>query len=258
MNIGSIDIGLLTAFDAVLQHGSFTRAAQALDLTQPAISHAVERLRAVFGDPLFVRTAHGMQPTPRALELAEPVRQILEIAKTRLAAGQAFDYAASDRTFTICASDIGILVLAPRILQRLRAEAPGVRVRALQSGTFDLEDALEAGEVDVAVGAFSRFGNRIFQQRLYDETYVSAVRRDHPAAASGMSLKQYLAAEHIIVTAGGPGHEYNVFERALLKRNPKARIAAWLSGRANDRARVRPRADHAGAARAQSGAAARP
>jgi DNA-binding transcriptional LysR family regulator len=228
MNIGGIDIGLLTAFDAVLHHGSFTRAARALDLTQPAVSHAIERLRAIFGDPLFVRTPHGMKPTPRALELAEPIRQILEIAKTRLAAGPVFDYGASDRTFTICASDIGILVLAPRILQRLRADAPGVKLRALQSGTFDLEEVLEAGDVDVAVGAFSRFGNRVFQQRLYDETYVSAVRHDHPAAAAGMSLKQYLAAEHIIVTAGGPGHEYNILERALLKHNPKARIAAWL------------------------------
>jgi DNA-binding transcriptional LysR family regulator len=228
MNIGSIDIGLLTAFDAVLRHGSFTRAARALDLTQPSISHAVERLRAIFGDPLFVRTAHGMKPTPRAEELTEPIRQILEIAKTRFAAGQAFDYGASDRTFTICASDIGILVLAPRILQRLRADAPGITLRALQAGTFDVEASLEAGDVDVAVGAFSRFGNHVFQQRLYDETYVVAVRRGHPAAGTGMSLKRYLSGDHIIVTAGGPGHEYNALERTLLKLNPKARIAARL------------------------------
>jgi len=124
-----LDLQLLLALDALLRHRHLTRAADALGVTQPVMSKHLRRLRAVLGDPLFVRSAAGITPTPRAEALAAPLAEILELTRTRLLPEPAFDAATSRREFVLCASDFGATVLLPALLTELRASAPAVRLR---------------------------------------------------------------------------------------------------------------------------------
>jgi DNA-binding transcriptional LysR family regulator len=130
---GQLDLQLLLALEALLRHRHLTRAADALGVTQPVMSKHLRRLRAVLQDPLFVRAAGGIAPTPRAEALAAPLAQILELTRTRLLPEPEFDGATSRREFILCVSDFGATVLLPALLTELFARAPGVRLRVLSS-----------------------------------------------------------------------------------------------------------------------------
>ena len=131
MNVRDVDLNLLRVFDAVLHERSVTAAAARLGLTQPAVSNALARLRAQFGDPLFVRTAGGMDATPFARDLAEPVRQALALLESALAHGPGFDPATSTRAFRFYMSDVGQVEFLPPLVERVQRSAPGVRLEAV-------------------------------------------------------------------------------------------------------------------------------
>src|ERR671918_2095960 len=130
MNVRALDLNLLRVFDAVLRGRSVTAAAAQLSLTQPAASNALARLRGAFGDALFLRTPQGMEPTPFARELAEPVRQALALLESALAHGPGFDPASSSRSFRFYMSDLGQIEFLPPLLERVQREAPQVRLQA--------------------------------------------------------------------------------------------------------------------------------
>src|SRR5947207_5428627 len=152
VNVHDIDLNLLRAFDAVLQDRSVTAAAARLRLTQPAVSNALARLRALFDDALFVRTPAGMDPTPFARELGEPVRQALALLEAALAHGPGFDPATSTRAFHFYMSDIGQVEFLPPLVERVQRVAPAVRLEAPALEVDDIGDALAAGALDMAVG----------------------------------------------------------------------------------------------------------
>ena len=129
MKLRSIDLNLLAVFDAIAAEGNLSRAARKLGMSQPAMSNALARLREVVDDPLFVRTGRGMEPTPRARLIAEPIRQALDLIQNSLRLDNAFDYASSRRTFTVAVEDYGEAVIMPRFMEWLSRVAPGVRVR---------------------------------------------------------------------------------------------------------------------------------
>src|SRR5438552_18967570 len=131
MNIRDIDLNLLRVFEAVLREKGVTPAAAGIGLTQPAVSNALSRLRGVFGDPLFVRTASGMGPTPFARELAEPVRQALALLESALAHGPGFDPASATRAFRFYMSDVGQVEFLPPLVGRVQRVAPGVKPEAV-------------------------------------------------------------------------------------------------------------------------------
>src|SRR5688572_7214556 len=158
MNAGDIDLNLLRAFDAVLRERSVTAAAARLDLTQPAVSNALARLRAIFEDPLFVRTPKGMDPTPFARELGEPVRQALALLESALAHGPGFDPATSSRSFRFYMSDLGQIEFLPPLVERVHGDAPGVRLEAVALEVDDIGDALATGALDVAIGFLPGLG----------------------------------------------------------------------------------------------------
>src|SRR4051794_9179844 len=144
MNVQSIDLNLLRAFDAVLQERSVTGAARRLGLTQPAVSNALARLRGLVGDPLFVRTPQGMDATPVARELGDPVRQALALLESALAHGPGFDPATSTRTFRFYMSDIGQVEFLPPLVERVQRAAPAVHLEAASLEVEDIGDALAA------------------------------------------------------------------------------------------------------------------
>ncbi len=227
MDIAEIDLNLLVVFDALAQQRSVTRAAEALGLSQPATSAALARLRRLFNDPLFVKTGAEMRPTPRAAELAAPVRRVIGLVKEEILQVQAFDPATAEQSFQLIAPDIAEVILLPRLLAHLRRVAPGVRVRTVSMPRHAAAEALTSGAADVALGYFPDLQKSgFFQQRLFKHRYVCVVRRDHPGIGARMTLRQYLDAPHAVVWPEGREH---LFERFMQARQLRRRVVLELS-----------------------------
>jgi DNA-binding transcriptional LysR family regulator len=223
MNVQDIDLNLLRVFDAVLRERGVTPAAARLGLTQPAVSNALARLRALFGDALFVRTAAGMDATPFARGVAEPVRQALALLESALAHGPGFDAATSTRAFRFYMSDLGQIEFLPPLVERVQKAAPGVRLEAVSADLEHIADALGAGALDLAVGFLPALGPPVARRALFRDPYLCLMRADHPAADAKFTKKKFQEAAHVLVTYRGGGHR--VIEEALERSGVSRRIA---------------------------------
>jgi DNA-binding transcriptional LysR family regulator len=223
MNVQDIDLNLLRVFDAVLRERAVTAAAARLGLTQPAVSNALARLRAVFGDALFVRTPAGMDATPFARGVAAPVRQALALLESALAHGPGFDPAASTRAFRFYMSDLGQVEFLPALTERVQREAPGVRLEAANADLEHIGDALGAGALDLAVGFLPALGPPVGRHGLFRDPYVCLMRAGHPAVGGRLTKKKFLEASHVLVTYRGGGHR--VIEEALERAGAARRVA---------------------------------
>jgi DNA-binding transcriptional LysR family regulator len=174
-----IDLNLLRLFDAVYRARSVSRAAEQLELTQPAASQGLTRLRALIHDPLFVRAPGGVRPTPKAERLAQPVRQALVTLEQALGETAGFDPRESKRLFRIHMSDIGEARFLPQLMSALRAQAPGVRVETMPLARGDIAAALDAGRIDFAFGFLPTVKDTQKLQLLRDR-YIVVLRRGHP------------------------------------------------------------------------------
>ncbi len=222
MNVAGLDLNLLRVFDAVLRDRSVTAAARHLGLTQPAVSNALARLRAQFEDALFVRTSSGMDATPFARELAEPVRQALALLESALAHGPGFDPATATRAFRFYMSDLGQIEFLPPLVERAQRAAPGVRLEAVAMEVEDIGDALAAGNLDLAVGFLPGLGPPVRRRALFRDPYVCLMRAGHPAAGERLTKKAFLEASHALVSYKG-GHR--VIEEALERAGLARKIA---------------------------------
>ncbi|MGE5639077.1 MAG: LysR family transcriptional regulator [Clostridia bacterium] len=223
MNIDDIDLNLLRAFDAVLQERSVTGAARRLGLTQPAVSNALARLRSLLEDPLFVRTPSGMDATPAARALGEPVRQALGLLEAALAHGPGFEPGTSTRTFRFYMSDIGQVEFLPPLVERVQRAAPGVRLEALSTEVEEIGDALGSGALDLAMGFLPGLGPPVRRRHLFRDAYACLMRADHPTIGKTMTRRQFLEASHVLVPYRGGGHR--VIEEALERAGVARRIA---------------------------------
>lgn len=220
MNVQDVDLNLLRVFDAVLRERGVTAAAARLGLTQPAVSNALARLRALFGDALFVRTPAGMDATPFARELGEPVRQALALLESALAHGPGFDPSTSSRAFRFYMSDLGQIEFLPPLLERVQRVAPGVRLEAVALDIEDIAETLAAGALDLAVGFLPGLGPPVRRRPLFRDPYVCLMRADHPV--ENLTKKKFMEASHALVTYRG-GHR--VIEEALDRAGLSRRIA---------------------------------
>jgi DNA-binding transcriptional LysR family regulator len=179
MQLKDVDLNLLRLFDAVYRTRNVSRAAELLDLTQPAASQGLGRLRTLIHDPLFMRTAGGVQPTPKAQRLAGPVRQALATLEQALGETAGFEPVRSTRTFRIHMSDIGESRFLPELMVALREHAPGVRVETGPLPRDEIGEALDAGRIDFAFG-FLPMVKETQKLRLLDDRYVVLLREGHP------------------------------------------------------------------------------
>ena len=228
MNPNRIDLNLLRVFDAILETRSVTVAASMLGLTQSAVSNQLARLRDAFDDPLFVRTSEGMMPTPRALAISDPIRRSLLAIRLCFEEQLGFDPATSDRTFKIFMSDVGQLVLLPRLVERISRVAPRVNIQTVSvpaSRTRDM--ALESGEIDLAAGYFENFDGSFRQQMLFEEHYVGMVRQGHPTIRDSLSLETFLATPQLVYqpTGGGHGLQESAVDQAFAAADMARRVA---------------------------------
>jgi DNA-binding transcriptional LysR family regulator len=223
-NFRNFDLNLLLVLDGVLREGTLSNAAKALNVSQPTISSSLAKLREILQDELFVRSGNGMQPTPRALALREPIQRVLAAVKEEILDTGRFDPATEIRPYTVATSDIGEAVILPRVVARLAQNAPGVDLRSTVVGPRHLEDALEAGEVDLAVGYFPDLARpTTMQQTLFTHGFVCLARTGHPLIENGLTLEAFLDAHHVVVTLEGSSQE--LFEDALAKRGLERRCA---------------------------------
>src|SRR3990167_6476136 len=197
-----IDIRLLAVFDEIYKTRSVTAAAQALALGQPAVSVALSKLRHTLGDPLFVRTSSGMEPTPFGEGLVRPVRSVLDALETVLGHRDDFDPATSQRTFRICMTDISQLVLLPKLWQTLRVQAPGIQIEIVPLSR-DTARLLESGEADLALGLVPQLEAGFYQQLLFRQYFVCMASADHPRITDQLSLQQFEAEDHVVISSSG-------------------------------------------------------
>src|SRR5512143_3200979 len=207
------DLNLLAALDVLLEERNVTRAASRLGLTQSATSRLLGRLRTTFGDPLFVRTSRGLAPTRRALELAAPLRGVMEQVGTLVRAGPSFDPRTARRRFRIAAVDYADVVLLAPVLAAFEREAPGIDVELRQASPGNDRD-LEAGRVDLVLTPRQESGPGIVWSTLYEESYSCVVWRGHRLRPP--TPARFAALDHVLVSprerAGG------IVDEALARR----------------------------------------
>ena len=207
MNVRDIDLNLLVFLDALLRERSVTKAALAMDISQPAMSNALRRLRKLLGDPVLVRTASGMQPTDRALKLQRPVRNALAQLETAIAPNRAFEPETAERLFTVLITDYAASVLMPHVVSSLEREAPNIALNILSAGS-DAIDQIERGEADFLVNRFGKLPANFHQHKLWSDRMACLIRKDHPAlieADGELTLDAFLAQKHILITQTGVG-----------------------------------------------------
>jgi len=198
-NISSIDLNLLPILDALLAERSVSRAALSVGLSQPAMSNALSRLRDLLNDQLLVRTRDGMEPTPRALELAAPLHHILNDVRRTLSPPPSFDPKKSSQAFRIRTSDNLELSLLPHLLERLKQVAPLVDLVMTREGTSTEED-LRTGRIDLFLGTWFSVPTSFKQHLLRQETFACIARQGHPKIKSRLTLKTFVEVGHVLVT----------------------------------------------------------
>lgn len=197
MNIEALDLNLLRVFDMVYRERSLSRAATRLSMSQPGISQALKRLRQQLGDPLFIRQAHGVSPTAFSDTLAPPIRQALEHLQAALSTPAARDIRLSQRQLRIAMSDYSqILILAP-LMRLLDEQAPHLQIRATPVDGVDLPAALQAGDLDMAIGGIPPLSEQFRQEKLFEDDFVCIVRNGHPRIRGTLTLEDYAREKHV-------------------------------------------------------------
>ena len=221
-----LDASLLLVFDEVLRTGNLTRASERLNLTPSAISHALSRLRDIFGDPLFLRRAQGVVATPRARLLREPVARALAAMRAALTTASEFRPAAIDRLFQIASLDAAVVNRAPALLARLAREAPNARIAFRTFGREETLEGLRESRLDLALGVFDSTGPDMVRRPLGSESFAVVARVDHPRLRDGLTLEDWLACDHILVSAAGD--LIGAVDAALAARGLRRRTSAAM------------------------------
>jgi DNA-binding transcriptional LysR family regulator len=221
-----LDLTLLLVFLGLLRHRKASAVAQELGLTQSAISQALKRLRDIFGDELFLRRPHGMEPTAAALALEAPVAGAVEALRSALGAARRFDPAEAEGTVRIAALDAEQAVLVPPLAAKLRRSAPGLRLSVLPLGRNEAVAALADGRADLAFGFLWDMPDRISGERLYDEGFLVAARAEALPDAPAIGLDAYCAADHVLVSPAG--HLSGIVDRHLSDIGRARRVVLGL------------------------------
>ena len=179
MNLNKVDLNLFIVFDAIYTEANLTRAGQIVGITQPAVSNALARLRETFNDPLFVRTAQGMVPTPMAQNIIGPVRNALQLLRVSVQESRTFDARQANKTYRISMTDLSEQILLPPLFQRLRRLAPAVQIESFQAKRRETTKELAAGRLDFAVDAPLNTDPQVRHVKLMEDRYVCAMRKGH-------------------------------------------------------------------------------
>lgn len=209
MNLSKVDLNLFIVFDAIYTEANLTRAGQIVGITQPAVSNALARLRDTFSDPLFVRTAQGMVPTPMAQNIITPVRHALQLLRVSVQESRSFNPDEANKTYRISMTDLTEAVILPHLAARTRRLAPNVNIDSFLTRRRETTKELAAGRLDFAIDAPLNTDPQVRHVKLFEDRYVCIMRHGHPLAGKDkISLDDYLAQSHIHISSrrNGLGH----------------------------------------------------
>jgi DNA-binding transcriptional LysR family regulator len=221
MNWGAFDLNLLIVFDAVMRERSVTRAGVRIGLSQPAMSHALARLRHLLRDELFIRTPQGMVPTGRAEEIAAPIRRALGDLQLSLLAPD-FDPAMAAHGFRIAVDTYAAAVLVPPIVVRCAALAPGVTLDIAMSGPQGGAGRLDRGDLELVIGAPEPEGERFVRERLLSDDFVAVLGHGALAAVAGLTIEAFAALPHLEISS--IADDLHFVDRALAGRGLERRV----------------------------------
>ena len=225
MNLRSLDLNLLVVFDAIFRERNITKAGAKIGISQSSVSNALTRLRGHLNDELFLRGPRTMLPTQRAFELAESIHATL-VALEKSLDPKEFDPKSEPHTFTIAAVDYFSVVIAPKLARYLEKNAPGIDIRIL-TAALDSKELLDRGEADFAAGVFENIPDRFDTQIMLEDSFACVVRVGHPLAGTIPTVEQYVAAQHLMVSANGVARSF--VDSDLQKLGLKRRVAMTIS-----------------------------
>lgn len=217
VNMRSIDLNLLVILRELILEKNTVRVGIKLGLSQPAVSHALKRLRETFQDPLLVRASRGLVPTRRALELKDPVNAFLKEVEAIFSTPEKFDPAKSKLTFRIATTDYFEQVVLARLLAKLEKEAPHCTLILRPTLGALPKEELEEGTLDLAIAGF--FGNlpdNFYRQTLFQDDFVCVARKNHPLIKAPLTLKKYASAKHLLISPQG---DMKAKSKAILEKN---------------------------------------
>ncbi|SIQ47522.1 MULTISPECIES: LysR family transcriptional regulator [unclassified Pseudacidovorax] len=231
MHISRVDLNLLVVLDTIYTEGGITKAADKLHLTQPAISHALARLRDLFNDPLFERQGHRMVPTALTKRIIDPLRGSLQSLGSLLNDTQSFDAATSTKRFVIGLRDFMESTVMPPLMRTLAGEAPGVEVASVRASRRSLEGELAAGTLDLAVDVLLPVSDAVKFTRITVDGAAVVARQGHPAIQGSVDIDTYLAQRHVLVTTRrqGPGFEDIELRRLGMQRQVALRCQYYFA-----------------------------
>jgi DNA-binding transcriptional LysR family regulator len=218
-----LDLNLLRVFLAIWDLRNLTAAGQRLGLTQPAISHALRRLRERFGDPLFVRVANRMLPTDAAVRLHEPLDQAFELLNRTLQSGVVFNPGVTERTFRVAMSDIAEVYILPRLMNELSRISPFVRVHIVPLYPDSVLSSMRSGEIDLAIGAVSASDKDLVSIDTFSDRYICLVRANHPIAKSRLTRANFAKLRFFFARTTSSVHQ--LAEQWLADENARPSIA---------------------------------
>ena len=227
MDIRAVDLNLFKAFEALHGERAVTRAAARIGLSQPAMSHALSRLRGLFADDLFVRTADGMEPTARAREIAPLIAAAIEQIETALNLGVGFDPAASLATWTAGMGEYAEVALVGRLATAFASEASQATLRLLPLNGREAAEQLEHGTIDVAVAHIRTMPPTIDTTVLFRDPFVVVARKDHPITRAPLTVEAYASWNHVLVSPRGGGS--GALDRLLIDYGQRRRVAVLVA-----------------------------
>ena len=221
-----IDLNLIRLFVAVFETRSASLAAERLCVTQPTVSYGLASLRRTLQDSLFVRTREGMVPTLQAKQLYREFTQGLSLIDSAVEASEHFSPVQSHRRFLLAMSDIGELIFLPPILECLHQQAPHVELEIVEAASTDLARRLASGEVNAAIGNLPALLNETRTHILFEERYVCLLRKQHSTIGEVLTLEDFVAARHVLVSSGLSGH--NLIEETLRSNGIRRQVGLQI------------------------------
>lgn len=229
-NLRKTDLNLFVVFSAIYDEGNITRAAEALNVTQPAVSNNISRLRDLFNDPLFVRVKNGVSPTPLARDLIGPIRQALGILDRTVKERAEFDPATSERTIHISMGDLAEVMILNALVQTIRAESAGIRIHNYLTPRDSVPLKLTSGEIDFAIEPVVLNDSNLHSQRIVSDHFVCVLRKGHPLLKHDLTIEDYVGLEHIQVSGrrSGAGFIDMVLYKLKRRRQIAVRVQHYL------------------------------
>jgi len=224
--VGTFDLKLLAIIDDLYRTRSVSQTADNLGVNQPAVSMSLARLRRHLNDPLFVKTTHGMEPTTRATEIVERLREAYRLIRSAVEHREAFDPARSTRTFRIASTEIGHVIILPTLMQRIHERAPRLSIE-FSNFTEKSPEQLASGEMDLAVGFIPPLKTGFHRQSLFTDRFVCVVRTDHPRVQESLTLERFETESHLVVATSGTGHA--VVEKTLAAQSVHRSVGLRVS-----------------------------